>query len=225
MSSLKGPAETRATVPPDVSGSGHLLDNLLDYELFWRDSYSWLKESGYLLRPRYSPGWTPPWKRDNPLKKAVSDFEESSLPLVRASAVSVKMFLTMYLQTAAVMDATRISDGSYVALKRSERLDASVASYVSLEVPILDKLSSEPLAADPQNHCIRHIEILHVPGQIEQNIDLIVLPLLVLWNRYPFSTIGEVVGFFTQVFEVGTSMLFLPRNWADQSCTGVEVFA
>ena len=28
----------------------------------WRNSYEWLRDRGYQLRPRYSPGWIPSWK-------------------------------------------------------------------------------------------------------------------------------------------------------------------
>ena len=41
-----------------------LVDNsheLRDREVFWRDHYDWLKERGYLLRPRYRPGWVASW--------------------------------------------------------------------------------------------------------------------------------------------------------------------
>lgn len=31
-------------------------------ERFWRDHYSWFKEKGYLLRPRYHPEWIASWK-------------------------------------------------------------------------------------------------------------------------------------------------------------------
>lgn len=30
-------------------------------EFFWRDHYHWLKEKGYLLRPRYHPEWVASW--------------------------------------------------------------------------------------------------------------------------------------------------------------------
>lgn len=30
-------------------------------EIFWRDHQQWLEGCGYLLRPRYSPGWSPSW--------------------------------------------------------------------------------------------------------------------------------------------------------------------
>lgn len=35
---------------------------LYDFEYFWRDHYHWLKEQGYLLRPRYHPEWVASWK-------------------------------------------------------------------------------------------------------------------------------------------------------------------
>jgi hypothetical protein len=31
-------------------------------EHWWRDHYQWLKEAGYLLRPRYDPAWIPSWR-------------------------------------------------------------------------------------------------------------------------------------------------------------------
>jgi hypothetical protein len=30
-------------------------------EFFWRKHHAWLQDRGYLLRPRYQPGWTPSW--------------------------------------------------------------------------------------------------------------------------------------------------------------------
>lgn len=31
-------------------------------ETWWCQHYSWLKSQGYLLRPRYAPGWVPSWE-------------------------------------------------------------------------------------------------------------------------------------------------------------------
>jgi hypothetical protein len=30
-------------------------------ERWWRDRQKWLEDHGYMLRPRYRPGWTPSW--------------------------------------------------------------------------------------------------------------------------------------------------------------------
>ena len=35
---------------------------LLAHEMFWRDHQAWLVQKGYMLRPRYRPGWTPSWE-------------------------------------------------------------------------------------------------------------------------------------------------------------------
>jgi hypothetical protein len=36
-------------------------------EVYWRDKYQWLLDSGYKLRPRYHPEWVPSWKKDTRL--------------------------------------------------------------------------------------------------------------------------------------------------------------
>lgn len=35
---------------------------LSEPELWWSEHYHWLKDSGYLLRPRYAPDWIPSWQ-------------------------------------------------------------------------------------------------------------------------------------------------------------------
>ncbi|KAJ7680941.1 hypothetical protein DFH06DRAFT_1032188 [Mycena polygramma] len=161
---------------------------LASYELFWRDSYYWLKDRGYLLRPRYVPGWVPPWKSS----MTMGFFEESALPI-----------------TPSVLDATRVSDGSFVLLKRSLR---SAPGEASGEVSMFQRLASPPLSSDPHNHCIRHTEILPVPEEIENDLDLIVMPLYIAWDRYAFSTVGEGVEFISQVFE-GLQFLHSHNIW------------
>ncbi|KAJ7896091.1 hypothetical protein B0H14DRAFT_2680373 [Mycena olivaceomarginata] len=151
-----------------------------------------LLDAGYLLRPRYSPTWSAPWKSiaDKPWT-----FEESVMP-----------------PSSLLIDATRSSDGSYVVLKRCDRLNPSVVSGALREGQIFEKLFREPLASDPKNHCIRLIEILHVPD--DPATDLIVIPLLTPWQstHFPFVTIGEAVEFFSQIFE-GLQFLHNHNIW------------
>lgn len=40
----------------------HVLDK---YETFWMEHHKWLEEKGYMLRPRYRPGWVPSWDVDD----------------------------------------------------------------------------------------------------------------------------------------------------------------
>ena len=37
------------------------LYNLAPKELFWQARYLYLEDRGYVLRPRYHPGWKPSW--------------------------------------------------------------------------------------------------------------------------------------------------------------------
>jgi hypothetical protein len=46
----------------DIDALGSLSDDKLDFsEIWWRDHQEWLDGRGYMLRPRYRPGWTPSW--------------------------------------------------------------------------------------------------------------------------------------------------------------------
>lgn len=38
---------------------------LSEPELWWSKHYNWLKDNGYILRPRYAPDWTPSWQGTN----------------------------------------------------------------------------------------------------------------------------------------------------------------
>lgn len=42
-------------------------------EPFWRDHQQWLETCGYMLRPRYRPGWVPSWKGTNKSYLACED--------------------------------------------------------------------------------------------------------------------------------------------------------
>lgn len=63
----------------------HESGDLYSGERFWRDLQPWLKEQGYLLRPRYDPAWKPSWEGT---KKVESTCEDSLYLEVRRSSVS-----------------------------------------------------------------------------------------------------------------------------------------
>jgi hypothetical protein len=90
------------------------------------------------------------------------------------------------------MDATRISDGRPVVLKR---LLLEEGPY---ELQINRLFSTEPLASNPRNHCARLLDVIELPG--EQPI--MVHPLLRRHYDPPIRTIGEFVTFFAQICEV-----------------------
>ena len=54
-------------------------------ELWWSNHYNWLKDNGYVLRPRYAPDWTPSWKGT---KKSRLTCEDSRVAKVRRSNIS-----------------------------------------------------------------------------------------------------------------------------------------
>ncbi|KAJ7782417.1 kinase-like domain-containing protein [Mycena maculata] len=143
-------------------------------ESFWHDHYDWLKERGYLLRQRYQPDWVPSWLnfKNNRDKHFQEDFQMN---------MAIK-----------VMDATRISDGSFVSLKP---IDITIHPD---EISIGLWFSQEPQASDPSNHCVPIFEVLDVPD--DPNTRIIVMPLLSRYDKPRFDTTGEVVEFFRQIF-------------------------
>ncbi len=68
--------------------------------------------------------------------------------------------------------------------------------------------SMEPNSGDPRNHCIPIYEILQVPDDDE--IQIVVMPMLRVHDDPRFDTIGEAVEFFRQMFEVSTFPILDP---------------
>ncbi|OSX65916.1 hypothetical protein POSPLADRAFT_1177373 [Postia placenta MAD-698-R-SB12] len=144
---------------------------LADAEYYWRDHQQWLEQCGYLLRPRYKPEWVPSWRGT---KKHFRDCEDG-----------------LVLEHPTIIDATRVSDGALVSLKK---ISTSVHPY---EVEIGQYLCSEELIADPNNHCIPLYDVLQDPD--EENVTIVVMPLLRECDDPEFKTVGEVVEFIQQL--------------------------
>ncbi|KAI1795576.1 hypothetical protein LXA43DRAFT_1090740 [Ganoderma leucocontextum] len=142
-------------------------------EYFWRAHQPWLQEQGYMLRPRYHPDWKPSWTGT---KKYYEDFEDG-----------------LILGRLEVMDATRISDGRVVVLKK-------VNKYIHpYEAEIGKHFSTEPLASDPHNRCVPIYDVLQSP--LDKSIALLVMPYLMRYHELRFGTIGEAIECFGQLFE------------------------
>ncbi|KAG9318988.1 kinase-like domain-containing protein [Chiua virens] len=150
----------------------HLPEELDPREIWWRDRYNQLSTLGYRLRPRYSPEWVPSWKA---LKKDWADCEDGKR-----------------LEFSQIIDATQILDGKVVTLKKVSRMDHPY------EVEIGVYFSSESLASNPANHCIPIYDVLSFD---DNNIALLVMPLLRAYTDPNFDTIGEAVECFHQLFE------------------------
>ncbi|KAH9920118.1 uncharacterized protein B0H18DRAFT_1193589 [Fomitopsis serialis] len=146
---------------------------LATHEYHWRDRQAWLREQGYMLRPRYRPDWKPSWLGT---AKYHRDCEDGLITL-----------------WPTVLDARRLSDGLPVMLKA---IDTVIHPF---EVEIGRYLSSEQLLHDPRNHCVHMLEVLRDPIDIKKSI--IVMPLLKRFGNPEFQTFGEVVAFFKQAIE------------------------
>ncbi|KAJ7140484.1 hypothetical protein C8R43DRAFT_588230 [Mycena crocata] len=164
--------------------------HLTPSEKFWRDHTPWLKNCGYILRPRYQPGWVPSWKGTG------------------------KMFITredgIFLPAPAAMDARRIRDGVGVYLKMIN------LELYKFEHEIGTFFSSGSVAKDPLNHCMPILETLFVPDN--DKIIIIVMPMLRTYSNPRFDTFGEAVDFFGQIFE-GMKFMH-DHNVAHRDCTG-----
>ena len=68
------------------------------------------------------------------------------------------------------------------------------------EVEIGQLFSSEPLASNPKNACVPIYDVLQVPN--DNDAAILVMPLLYDFVPPPFKTVGELVEFLRQIFEV-----------------------
>ena len=99
----------------------------------------------------------------------------------------------MALQRRLCMDATRISDGRPVTLKR---LLNEEGPY---ELHINRLFSTEPLSSDPRNYCVQLLGVIELPN----DPPIMVHPLLRPFDDPPLQTYGEFVSFFSQLCGVG----------------------
>ncbi len=97
------------------------------------------------------------------------------------------------------MDATRISDGRIVIIKKVEK------SYTPWEEDVIRFLSTEPLASDPHNHSIHVYDVLQSP--LDDNITFLVMPYLIRIHKHKYATVGEALECFRQLFEVSLTAL------------------
>ncbi|KAI5825113.1 hypothetical protein K523DRAFT_283738, partial [Schizophyllum commune Tattone D] len=146
-----------------------------DFEKWWVDHQPWLESHGYMLRPRYRPDWTPSWYADG-MAETKWNAEDC-----------------VVMSYAFILDATRISDGAFVILKRVDKRRHPT------EVEITSTLCSPPYSSDPRNHCVPVLEVLQDPE--DENFQLMVLPLLRNYANPRFDTVGEAVVCFRQIVQ------------------------
>lgn len=59
---------------PAEVGARMFAGELAEYEKPWRDRYEFLRSHGYVLRPRYRPGWTPSWHKSGHFPQSCEDY-------------------------------------------------------------------------------------------------------------------------------------------------------
>ncbi|KAH9054578.1 kinase-like domain-containing protein [Lactarius deliciosus] len=156
-------------------------------ETWWVERQVALEQAGYMLRPRYRPGWKPSWVGTN---KDAFDSEDGQSHSLRVC-----------------MDATRISDGRPVMLKRIPNEEGPY------ELQINRLFSAEPLSSDPRNHCARLLDVIQLPDEEP----IMVHSLLRPFDNPQLQTYGEFVTFFTQICE-GVQFMH-SNNVAHRDCT------
>ena len=90
------------------------------------------------------------------------------------------------------MDAIRISDGLRVFFK-------VIPAAHDYERRVHKTLWSPQHRVDPRNHCVPLLDVLWPPNSGEM---LLVIPLLRSFEDPEFDTVGEVIDFIDQLFEV-----------------------
>ncbi|KAG2068687.1 hypothetical protein BDR04DRAFT_1135922 [Suillus decipiens] len=167
--------------------------HLQKYETRWRDLHDFLKNKGYKLRSRYSPDWVPSWTNTNKVPIKCEDGVKSP--------------------HSHLLDAQRTHDGARVSLKC---IDVSRHPY---EIEIGRYFCNSPLSEDPANHCVPIYDVLEVPT--DDNLAILVMPLLRDATDPFFDTVGEVVDCVHQLFE---GLRFMHRHHvAHRDCMQLNI--
>lgn len=167
---------------------------LESHEARWSEKQSFLASRGYVLRPRYHPGWRPSWEKNPDVDpRDCEDFWR--LPVSCASIVPhllTDRFPVGPQYFPNIIDATRATDGRLVCLKR-------VASS-GQELQIGMYFSNSPIRDDSHNHCIPIIDSF--PDDEHEEISYIVMPFLRTMDDPPFDIVNDILNFADQVLEV-----------------------
>ena len=173
-----------------------------DEEEWWIRHEPWLKSRGYVLRPRFRPGWKPSWHTaKNP--RALWGAEDRIHIGVSHGLHGARPRL-IGVQYPFLLDATRTSDGAVVMFKRVDK------TRHPKEVELTTMLSSPPFTSDPRNHCVPVYEVLQDPE--DDKYQLMVLPLLRRYSDPRFDTVGEAVICFRQIIQVHHALAYSAKR-------------
>ena len=97
---------------------------------------------------------------------------------------------TCFQLRPGLMDATRMSDGRLVYLKRVKAQESNIINY----------FSSDDLQRDPDNHCVPILDVIQ--DDKDSRSSYIVMPFLRLMDDPPFAFVNDVVDLADQLLEV-----------------------
>ncbi|KAF9073656.1 hypothetical protein BDP27DRAFT_288585 [Rhodocollybia butyracea] len=166
-------------------------------ELWWTEHFGWLKDCGYLLRPRYRPGWKPSWRTG---KDSYWNYEDGREPDDN---------------TPHSMEAIRMSDSLVVGLKRRSSCGFRQSSD---EESVATKERVAPLVSDyanPLSYCFYLLDVLQVPDDEDEQVLVLVSVREVMDPS--FRTIGEVLEFLKEMIQVIQNMH--RNNTAHRDCS------
>jgi hypothetical protein len=78
MSESKSALKTEQVLQPGMID--HMVLNSV--EIFWCDHQKWFEDCGYMLQPRYIPGWKPSWLEKSASGKLVVEYEDAQMVVV-----------------------------------------------------------------------------------------------------------------------------------------------
>ncbi|KAI0795408.1 hypothetical protein C8Q75DRAFT_745820 [Abortiporus biennis] len=146
-------------------------------ELFWRNRQPFFESKGYMLRPRYKPGWVPSWNENDIHWDRAEDAVEHDLSLY----------------SLLDMDAVRISDGEVVVI--SAMLHARRGAVTFLQNP------HEEFWSHPYNHLVPLLDVFD-DHRVSSAFQFFVYPYLIPLDDSPrIDTAGEALDILRQVIE------------------------
>ncbi|KAI0245370.1 kinase-like domain-containing protein [Lactifluus subvellereus] len=171
--------------------AGYEPGELTESEIWWAERQKALEQAGYMLRPRYQPDWKPSWVGTNKFFLRCEDGQPQRRRLI--------------------MDATRVSDGKTVMMKRLLEREGPY------ELQINRLFSSDLLGSNPRNHCARLLDVIELPNDPPIMVHSHLRP----YYNPPFQTYGEFVAFFGQICE-GIQFMH-EHNVAHRDCTSENI--
>ncbi|KAL5536301.1 hypothetical protein ACEPAF_122 [Sanghuangporus sanghuang] len=191
--------------PPTRSKPERIPFDLNDGERWWRDHYDMLKDHGYQLRPRFHPDWKPSWTARR-------------LPGVREDS-----YVNYHPK---VIDATRLSDKTRVAIKKLRKGNVFGEEEDTMEFMVMPLLKafddpsfdSVDEVIDFISQTLQGLAFMHAKGVAHRDCsdapyDPFLADVFILGNLYKRSLVGlyENIDFLAPLADAMTQEVPIDR--------------